>query len=171
MLDGFFVIESWRTDFGNMVVRLVPDHFEDGFEDPVVTIAVTEVLDPVECAAALLRRKGELIVDLEVSEGVAATFAEHDDEPASLRGSVVSVTRGQYSVEDLSRVIQQMNEELSRCHERLRIYRSTIDVTDGFVSELIRRAETKRQLTSRDSAPLDLEMDVLHRVLRRIRER
>ena len=171
MLDGFFVIESWRTDSRNLAVRLVPDHFEDGLSDPVVTITVTEVQDPVECDAALVRRKGELIVDLEVSEGVAAIFAEHDDEPASLRGSVVAVTRGQYSVEDLGRIIQQKNEELSRCHEQLRIYRATIDGTEGFVSELIRRAEAKRELTSRDSAPLTLEMDVLHRVLRRIRER
>jgi len=171
MLDGFFVIESWRTSSRNMEVRLVPDHFEDGLADPVMTIAVTEVQDPVECDAALLRRKGELIVDLEVSEGVAAIFAEHDDEPASLRGSVVSVSRGQYSVEDLSRIIQQKNEELSCCHEQLRIYRATIDGTEGFVSELIRRAETKRELTSRDSAPLTLELDVLHRVLRRIRAR
>jgi hypothetical protein len=171
MLDGFFVIESWRTDSRNLAVRLVPDHFEAGLLNPVVTIAVTEVQDPVGCEAALLRRKGELIIDLEVSEGAAAIFAEHDDEPASLRGSAVSVTRGPYTFEDLSRIIQQKDEELSRCYEQLRIYRSTIDGTKGFVSELIRRAEIKRELTSRDSAPLELEMDVLHRVLQRIRER
>jgi hypothetical protein len=171
MLDGFFIIESWRTDSGSLAVRLVPDHFQHGLSDPVVTIAVTEVQDPLECNATLLRRKGELIVHLEVSQGVAAIFAEHDDEPASLRGSVVSVTRGPYSVEDLSRIIQQKDEELRHCHEQLRIYRSVIDGAEGFVSELIRRAEIKRELTSRDSAPLELEMDVLHRVLRRIRER
>src|SRR5262245_43067557 len=49
MLDGFFVIESWQTDSRNLLVRLVPDHFEDGLVDPVVTIAVTELQDPVEC--------------------------------------------------------------------------------------------------------------------------
>lgn len=171
MLDGFFVIESWRTDSRNMEVRLVPDHFEPSLLDPVVTIAIAEVQDPQECDAALFCRKGQLIVDLEVSEGVAAIFAEHDDQPASLRGSVVSVTRGPYSFEELSRIIQQKDEELNHCHEQLRIHRSIIDGTEGLVSELIRRAETKRELTSRDSAPLELEVDVLHRVLRRIRER
>ncbi len=153
-----------------MVVRLVPDHFEASLSDPVVTIAINEVQDAQECDLALLRLKGELIVDLEVSEGVATIFAERDDEPASLRGSVVSVTRGPYSAEDLSRIIQQKDAELSRCHEQLRVYRSIIEGTEEFVSELIRRAEIKRELTSRNSAPLTLEMDVLHRVLRRIRE-
>ena len=63
-----------------------------------MTIAVTEVQGPLECNAALLRRKGELIVGLEVSEGVATIFAEHDDEPASLRGSVVSGARSPCSL-------------------------------------------------------------------------
>ena len=154
-----------------MTVRLVPDHFESGLRDPVVTVAVTEVQDQVECEAALLRRKGELIVDLKLSEGAVAIFAEHDEEPASLRGSAVSASRGPYSVEDLILIIEQKDEELSRCYEQIRSSRSIIDGTEGFVSELIRRAQTKRELSSRDSAPLDLELDVLHRVLQRIRER
>jgi len=171
MLDGFFVIESWRIDSGNLSVRLVPDHFEHGLSDPVVTISVTALQEPVRCEASLARRKDELIVDLEVSEGLAAIFAEHDDEPASLRGTAVVVTRGPYSFEDLCSVIQQKEAELSRCYHQLRVYRSTIDGADGFVSELIRRAEIKRKLTSRDTGSLDLEMDVLRRVLQRIRER
>jgi hypothetical protein len=168
MLEGFYVIESWRTESRNLSVRLVPDHFEEGLSDPVVTIAVAELQDPVGCDVALVRRKGELIVDLEVSEGRAAILAEHDDEPASLRGSAVTMTRGPYSSEDLRRIVQQKDEELSRCCEQIQIYRSTIDGTEKFVSELIRRAEVKRELTSRDSASLDLEMDVLRRVLQRI---
>jgi hypothetical protein len=171
MLDAFYVIESWRIDSRSLSVRLVTDHFEEGLSDPVLTIAVTELQDPMGCEAALVRRKAELIVDLRVSEGLAAVFAEHDDEPASLRGSSVNVTRGPYSLEDLRRIIQQKDEELSRCYEQLRDYRSTIDGTYGFVSELIRRAELKRELSSRDSSPLDLELDVLHRVLHRIRDR
>jgi hypothetical protein len=171
MLDGFFVIESWRTDAKHLAVRLVPDHFEEGLVDPVVTISVAEPQDPVECEAALLQRKSELIVALEVSEGLAAVYAEHDDEPASLRGSTVSVTRGPYALEDLRGIIQQKDQELSRSYEQIGIYRSAIDGAESFVSELIRRAEIKRELTSRDSAPLDLEVDVLQRVLHRIRER
>jgi hypothetical protein len=171
MLDGFFVIESWRTDSGNLSVRLVPDHFDDGLSDPVVTITVTELQDPVQCEASLARRKDELIVALEVSEGLAAVFAEHDGEPVSLRGTSVVVTHGSYSFEDLCNVIRQQDKELSRCYDQLRVYRSTIDGADGFVSELIRRAEIKRELTSRDAGPLELEMDVLRRVLQRIRER
>jgi len=61
------------------------------------------------------------------------------------------VTRGPYSAEDLSRIIQQKDAELSRCHEQLRVYRSIIEGTEEFVSELIRRAEIKRELTSRNS--------------------
>lgn len=171
MLDGFFVIESWRTDAKHLAVRLVPDHFEEGLVDPVVTVSIAGLQNPAECEAALLQRKGEFIVALEVSEGLAAIYSEHDDEPASLRGSTVSVTRGPYSFEDLRGIIQQKDQELSRCYEQIQVYRSAIDGADGFVSELIRRAEIKRELTSRDSAPLDLEVDVLQRVLHRIRER
>jgi len=171
MLDGFFVIESWHTDARHLAVRLLPDHFEEGLVDPVVTIHVAELNNSIECEAALLQRKSELIVALEVSEGVASVYSEHDDEPASLRGGTVSVTRGPYSFEELRNIIRQKDQELSHCYEQLRVYRSAIDGTEGFVSELIRRADIKRELTSRDSAPLDLEVDVLQRVLHKIRER
>jgi hypothetical protein len=171
MLDGFFVIESWSCDAEILSVRLVPDHFEEGLADPVVTISVAEVQNYAECEAALLRRKGELITALEVSDGLAAIYAESDREPASLRGSKVSVTRGPYSFDDILRIIRQKDEELNRCHEQLRALRVKIDGTESFVSELIRRAEIKRDRTSRDSARLGLEVDALQRVLQRIRER
>jgi hypothetical protein len=171
MLDGFFVIEFWRLDAGSLVVCLVPDHFSDELADPVVTVRITELQDPEACEAALLKRKGELIVALEVSEGLAAIYAEYDDEPASLRGATVSVTRGPYSFEHLRGIIQHKEQELRRCYEQLQVCRSTIDSTESFVCELIRRAEIKRELSSRDTASLDLEVTVLQRVLRRIRAR
>ena len=171
MLDGFFVIDSWRADSSHLEIRLVSDHFDAGVREPVLTIAVTALTDPAECEAALLRRKGELIVGLEVYEKHAAIYSEHDDEPALFRGSAVAVTRSPYSSEDFLGIIRQKDEELSVCYEQFGAWRSTIDGAAAFVSELIRRAEIKRGLTSRDSAPLDLEVDVLHRVLQRIRER
>jgi hypothetical protein len=171
MLDGFFAIESWSTDAQIFSVRLVPDHFEEELSEPVVTISVTDLQNRAECEAALLLRKVELIVDLEASDCTAAIHAEQDSEPLLLRGSKVSVIRGPYSFPDLLAIIRQKDQELDQCHEQLRIYRTTLESTEGLLSELIRRAEIKRDLTSRNSAWLDRELGVLQRVLQRIRER
>lgn len=78
----------------------VPDHFEDGVAEASPDNRRYRDTGPVEC-------------------GAAAIFAEHDDEPAELRGTVVSVTRGQYSVEDLKGIITQKDDELSHCYEQL----------------------------------------------------
>ena len=171
MLDGFLVIESWSADAQIFSVRLVPDHFEEGLSDPVVTISVTELQNSAECEAALSLRKGELIVDLEASDGAVAVHAEQDCEPLWLRGSEVSVSRGPYSLADLFGILRQKDQELDRCNEQLRVCRATLEGTEGLVCELIRRAEIKRDLTSRDSAWLDREIGILRRVRQRIRER
>lgn len=171
MLDGFFFIESWSTAAQVFSVRLVPDHFEEGLADPVVTISVTELQNSTECAAALLLRKNELIVALEASDSAAAIHAEQDDEPVWLHGSKVSVTRGPYSLADILAILRQKDQQLDQYHEQVRIYRTTLAGTENLVCELIRRAEIKRDLTSRDSAWLDREVGVLQRVLQRIRER
>jgi hypothetical protein len=171
MLDGFFVIDSWRTDSEIFSVRLVPDHFEEGLADPVMTICVTGLQGSMECEAALQLRKDELIVDLEVSDTGAAIYAEQDNEPVWLRGSHVSATRGPYMIDDLHRILRQKEEEIRLYHEQLHDYRARVERAESFMSELIRRAEIKRDMTSRDSAWLDREVDVLQRVLQRIRER
>ena len=171
MLDGFFVIDSWRTDSEIFSVRLVPDHFEAGLADPVMTICVTGLLGSMECEAALQLRKDELIVDVEVSETGAAIYAEQDIEPVWLRGNHVSATRGPYSIDDLHRILRQKEQEIRLYDEQLHDYRAQSGACRKFPVRIDRRAEIKRDMTSRDSAWLDREMDVLQRVLQRIRER
>jgi hypothetical protein len=141
-----------------------------GIREPGAAPAARITTNPAECEAALLLRKEELIVGLEVSEGQAAIYAEYDDEPALLRGGAVLVTHGSYSSQDLHRILRQKDEELTRCYKQLRDYRSSIGDIEGLVSELIRRAEIKRTLTSRGTSHLDREMEALKRVLHRIRE-
>lgn len=82
----------------------------------------------------------------------------------------MSVSRGPYSVSGIERILREKEEQLTRCHQELLEHRSIIAGTERFIFELIRRAEDKRQLTSRDSSALDLELDVLHRVLRRLQD-
>jgi hypothetical protein len=171
MLDGFYVIDSWKSDSDGFSIRLVPDHFEEGQTEPVVTIVVIGLQNPAECEENLQRRKGELIVGLEASESVAAIYAEYDDEPVWLRGVTVSVARDPYALDDIRAFIRAKDEQLNQCHEQLRTYRAALDDTERFIAELIRRAEIKRNLTSGHSGWLDREVDVLQRVLRRVRER
>jgi hypothetical protein len=170
MLDGWFFIDSWHSDAERLVVRLVPDHFQPGLTDPVVTIVIIDLQDAAVSESALQLRKHDCIVDLQLSEGLAALWGEADDEPASLRGSSVSVSRGSYSVSDFERIIRHKDQQLERCYAQVRELGLTVQRTEHFVFELIRRAEAKRQLTSRDPAALDLELDVLRRVLHRIQE-
>lgn len=171
MLEGFFVIESWRVESGNLTIRLVPDHFEEVLSCPVFTITINDVQDLQSCEAALLRRKGEFIAELEASDMVAAMFSEHDDKPALFRGRGVSIFRSPYSYEDMHRILRQKDEELSRCYAQLQDSRLTIERVERFVSEKIRRAKVKQELTTRDPTRLDREIDVLRRVLQQSRER
>jgi hypothetical protein len=171
MLDGLFVIESWRMDSAELEVRLVPDHFGPSFSEPVVVVLVSEPESPQVLEVALARRKGELIVDLQVTENEAAIYAEFDEEPASLRGSVVSVTRSAYSVADLQRIIGHQEEELCRSSEIMRAYRATIDGMQVLVAESIRRAEIKRESTSRDPERYNHEIDGLRRILQWVQQR
>jgi hypothetical protein len=123
-------------------------------------VCVTGLQGSTECEAALQLRKDEFIVDLEASDTEAAIYVEHEDEPLRLRGNHVSATRGPYSIDDLHRILRHKGEEIHHYHEQLRDYRARVE-----------RAEIKRGMTSRDSVWLDREMDVLQRVLQRIRER
>jgi hypothetical protein len=164
MLQGSFVIESWQSSSGELVVRLMPGHWDAGHNDPVVTIHVAQLQNPTESEAGLLHRKDEFIVALDVSEDCAIIHAECDIEPLCLRGGSVSVTRGPYSANDVSAILED-------CHEQLRKYRSAIADAESFIAELIRRAEIKRDLSSRDGTALELEVDVLRRVLHKLRER
>lgn len=171
MLDGFFFIESWRMESEDLFVRLVPDHYEVRVSEPVVVVVVNRPETPQALDAALAQRKDDRIVDLQVTDDAVTLYAEFDDEPACLRGGAVSVSRGPYSVADLQRIIGYKDDELSRNYETLRLYQATIDGTRNLVSELIRRAEAKREATTRDQERYKHEVDVLRRILHRIQER
>ncbi|QRR36027.1 hypothetical protein JNX00_09295 [Hydrogenophaga sp. YM1] len=169
-LESFYILDGWSRVDNNLVVRLVPDFFNQEIAVPVLTACVIDPVGTQNVESALAHYQSEAIVDVKATGATLELWGEYDEVPLSISGREVSLARSEYTLQDYRRVVGQLESQLSSAHAEITRLRRHLHDVESFVVDLINRASAKRSMSSRDTSPSDAQLDVLPRVLRHIRD-
>jgi hypothetical protein len=167
--ESFYCIDHWSVTGGNLTLRLIPDHYSAEIIDPVITAIVIETSNFSSIESGLKMRSEKVLIDIQASPRALLLWAEHDDNPLSIEGAEVQLIRSPYSAQDLARTVACQQQELDSNHAELVKVRNELRETEHFVAELLHRAATRKAMSSRDPSTSNAQIDVLERILARIR--
>ncbi|HSD55251.1 MAG TPA: hypothetical protein VLC47_13860 [Burkholderiales bacterium] len=169
-LETWYTLREIREDQQQLHIRLVPDYFSAEIADPVVAITVSQPQDPTQLQASLARFRDEPVIDIELSLQSVSFWAEYDDVPTTINGEVVAWERSVYTLDDLLQIVQSMAVHQDQLRAEIVARRKKESDVEAFVVELLRRAEAKRFMTTRSTIAIDTQIQVLERVLGRLRD-
>jgi hypothetical protein len=167
-LESWYVLEDVLFGQNEWRIRLIPDHFSSEIVKPVFEVWIKSPTDEAQARVAIARFRTECIVDVQLTATAAELWGEYDDTPVVVAGTSVSFTRSSYNSNDLLRIIQRLEEQLSQWQSENVRLRTQVHEIKGYAADLLRRAEVKKSLTSRSTATEDAQIDVLQRMLNKI---
>lgn len=150
--------------------RFVPDHFNADLVYPVVILTLDQPDDLADAESKINRFDSDWLVSIEVAGTTVKLWAEHDVEPVVVRAKSVAVRRGAYTATDLQEILKELTSHLDSCQSHIAKLDAKSKEIEAFVSELFHRADTKRKLTTRTTAAIDAQMEVLKRILSKFRD-
>lgn len=148
--------------------RFLPDFFHGG--DPsVLTIVVERPSDQTSAVALLQRFREEPITELLTSADLVELWSEYDEGPTRIVGSKIGVEWSAYSASELLELALQFEKRSETADAELVKLRRHMQALEEFVLQLMQRSESKRSMTAKSTAAVDAQIDVLQRVIQRLR--
>jgi len=167
-LESWYTLKDTQVNGNQLIARFVPDHFSSDIVDPVITVVITEPNDFQAAAEALAVYSNDFINAMSVNPKSFEIWGEYDDKPLVVNGNNVTCQRSPYSQQDLLSIISVVEKYLQNSEStNLKLY-TQLNEIEGFVMELLKRAETKKSLTNRATNSTDSQIDILERILNRI---
>ena len=169
-------LETWYilrdvTDDGDVVrARFVPDHFHAEVVDPVLILTVHRPDDAADAKTKINRFREEFLVEIGVSAQRAELWAEYDDAAAMISGQSVTSQRAAYSPSDLLHIIRELTSHLDSSQSQVVDLLAKSHEVKSFVAELLHRAVAKKSLTTRSTTAIDAQIQVLERILGKLRD-
>ena len=169
-LETWYILRDLKVAEGRVEARFVPDYFHAGIVDPVVTLSVDGPANASEAEKFLERFVEEPLVDLVVSPQKIELWAEYDDVPSAICGQSAAWVRSAYLSEDLLLIIGQLSSQLDSSLAQIAGLRKHQNEAESFIAELLHRAEAKKALTTRPTTVIDAQIQVLARILGKLRD-
>ena len=159
------------TDEGNeLVVRFVPGDFVTDSTEPVLVLRLHEPTDRQAAFEVLGKMRDSAIVEYTSTPNSFTALLDSDWEEWTIYGASVEILLEPYSASELfdlaKGLLDQLQAETSSNYAKSR----RISEIERFVFELITRADVKKSQSSRSCRIVDRQIDVLTRVLNRIRD-
>ena len=168
-LESWYVVERVAKIDGQLVARLVPDHFNSEIVDPVVTISITNPTNEETAFQSFTRFQEDFVLDLKVSPNAIEIWGEYDDVPIVVEGEEVSFLRSPYATDQFQAAVLALEAELKSWQADNVKLRNMLNDVEHYVAELLRRAEAKKALTNQNATAEEAQIDVLQRILNRIK--
>ena len=169
-LETWYILRDLVRDGDCLRARFVPDYFSAEVAAPVVVLEVEAPGDSADAEAKLSRFRDEYLIDLDVLEESVELWAEHDDVPIVLRGRAVSFRRTAYLDSDLRGLVEELNRHIESNQSEIAKLLARHREVESFVMELMHRAQTKRSLTTRPTSAIDAQIQLLDRILGKLRD-
>ena len=148
--------------------RFLPDFFRSG--DPTVLTIVVERPSDLTSAVALLQRfREEPVTELLTAADLVELWSEYDESPTQVFGGKIGVEWSAYSASELFDLALQFEKRRETADAEVVKLRQHMQALEEFVLQLLQRAESKRSLTAKSAAAVDAQIDVLQRVIHRLR--
>jgi hypothetical protein len=169
-LRAWYALREIRQDGAELRARFLPDFFDQDIAEPALELVVVQPINAVESLAQLARFKEDPVTDATVSDNTVELFAEYDDEPTRICGQSVSWSWSPYTSTELLELIAGFVERADIQHKALTSLQRQLKSSIEYSTELLHRAEVKKALTQKSTATMDAQIEVLQRVLARLRD-
>jgi hypothetical protein len=169
-LESWYVLREVTRNGEQLHARFVPDHFHSGIVDPVLILGIQQPDDAADAVEKLNRFSKEPLLEVEATSKTLGLSAEYDDVPTVISGQSVTFRRETYSSADMQHVIGELEKALERSDSQIFKLLGKLGTVESFVDDLKRRAQAKRSLTTRTTTVLDTQIQLLERVLGKLRD-
>lgn len=169
-LETWYLLRDFIDDGDAVRARFVPDHFNAEIVAPVLVLTVHHPDDPRGAKEKLNRFREECLIEVCISEQEAELWAEYDDAASLISGQSVTSQREDYSSADLLHVIADMATHLNSTQAQVVALLNKSHEVKSFIVELLNRATTKKNLTTKPTTAVDAQIQVLERVLEKFRD-
>ena len=169
-LETWYILRDLEVAEDRLEARFVPDYFHAEMVDPVVTLSVDTPSNASDAKNIFSRFAEEPLVELDVSAQKIELWAEYDDVPSVIHGESATWQRAAYLPEDLFRIIGHLSSQLEGAYSQVVGLRKHQNEAESFVAELLHRAEAKKALTTRPTTAVDAQIQVLERILCKLRD-
>lgn len=167
-LESWYVVDAVEFDNRVLRIRMLPDYFNSESSAPVLQVSIQDPLNEAAARNSISRFQDEAVVDIQLSPTAIELWGEYDDVPTVVSGTSVSFARAPYSNDDLLKIVLSLEAQVGRWQTENARLRTSAREVEGYAIELLRRAETKKSITTRSTAIEDAQIDVLQRILNKI---
>ncbi|UBB23960.1 hypothetical protein LAG73_11275 [Pseudoxanthomonas japonensis] len=166
---------SWYTLAGiteaekGITARFIPDTFLPNSDCPVLVVTVVGPIDRLAATQAFEVFRESLVVDYSATPVSFSAMSDGDWEERTVQGSAVEIAHEPYAVDELLGIARDLASLFDNETDRNLAMARKMESVEHFVLDLIARAETKKSLSSKAAPTLEGQLDVLNRVLNRIK--
>lgn len=150
--------------------RFLPHLFHGG-APMVLTIVVERPSDQTSAVALLERFREEPVTELLTAADLVELWSEYDDGPTQIFCGKTGVEWSTYSASELLDLALQFEKGKQTADAQVVKFGQHMQALEEFILQLLHRAESKRSLTAKSTAAVDAQIDVLQRVIHRLRAR
>ncbi len=166
-LKTWYTLSRVSASPETLSARFLPDYFLREAA-PALNLTIEHPTDSAVAAVQLERfRNEECVVEISVESGAVALWAEYDEEPTRLLGKRITHSWSAYSAEEALKIASSLQDQLAATQSENAALERNKQELEEFISELLRRAEAKKILTTKNTAATDGQIDALKRVLNR----
>ncbi len=169
-LRAWYALREIRQDGAELRARFLPDFFDQDIAEPALELVVVQPSNVAEALTQLARFKEDPVTDATVSDNAIELLAEYDDEPTRICGQSVSWSMSPYTRTELLELIAGFVERSDAQHQELTSLQRHLESASEYSAELLHRAQAKKALTQKSTATMDAQIEVLQRVLARLRD-
>lgn len=152
-----------------ITARFIPDTFLPNSDCPVLVVTVVEPIDRLAATQAFEVFRESLLVDYSATPVSFSAMSDGDWEERTVQGSAVEIAHEPYAVDELLGIARDLASLFDNETDRNLAMARKMESIEHFVLDLIARAETKKSLSSKAAPTLESQLDVLNRVLNRIK--
>lgn len=164
IFNGFVVLDSSHHEEGLIRLRFLPQFFEAGHTDPVLSIDIRAPVEAGEAPGKIAMIRQSCVTDIRVDPQTLEVWIENEGNRVIFQGRVT----WSYEAYTLSDYAKAMEKQSHAADGKIRHLRGILDRTISFVDRAIDRAERKEGASTAGSDRFAKEAQLLRSVRRQL---
>lgn len=166
---SWYMLASIAETENGIIARFIPDTFLPDSDCPVLVVTVMGPIDRLAATRAFEVFREAFVVGYSATPVSFSAMSDGDWEERTVQGSAVEIAHEPYVADELLGIARNLASLFDNETDRNLAMTRKMEGIEHFVLDLITRAETKRSLSSKTAPMLESQLDVLNRVLNRIK--
>jgi len=166
---SWYTLANITETENGITTRFLPETFLPDSDCPVLVVTVLGPVDRLAATRVFEVFRESFVVGYSATPVSFSAMSDRDWEERTVQGSAVEIAHEPYAVDELLGVARNLASLFDNETDRNLAMVRKMESIEHFVLDLIARAETKKSLSSKAAPTLEGQLDVLNRVLNRVK--